>query len=109
MLFAESITSQWPWWKEFHSFWRELLNYNPICVTTSTPGADHAGQAVAAFHAQADATGMGAHEEYVPVTNNEGAGAGGDDEPQEDEEQDEEMGKEADDEPLSGWEVRYHI
>ena len=110
------ITLQWPWWKEFYSFWRELPNYNPICVTTSTPKADHAGQAVAAFHA--DATGMGAHEDSVPVTNNEGAGASGEDDepqPQEDEERDEleyangEMGKEADDEPLLGWEVHYLI
>ncbi|KAF8816374.1 hypothetical protein BYT27DRAFT_7248442 [Phlegmacium glaucopus] len=44
-----SIVSEWPWWKEFHSFWRELPNHNPIAVTTSTPGVDHAGQAAAMF------------------------------------------------------------
>ncbi|KAJ3478613.1 hypothetical protein NLJ89_g12372 [Agrocybe chaxingu] len=38
-----------PWWAEFHSFWRELPNYNPIAVTTSAPGTDHAGEAAAAF------------------------------------------------------------
>lgn len=50
-----SIVSEWPWWKEFHSFWRELPNYNPIAVTTSTPGVDHAGQAATIF----ESTGHG--------------------------------------------------
>ena len=50
-----SIVSEWPWWKEFHSFWRELPNYNPIAVTTSTPGVDHAGQAATIF----ESTGQG--------------------------------------------------
>ncbi|KAF8156742.1 hypothetical protein B0H34DRAFT_808159 [Crassisporium funariophilum] len=44
-----SIVAKWPWWKEFHGFWRELPNYNPIGVTSSTPGADHAAAAAALF------------------------------------------------------------
>lgn len=46
---TDRICSTWPWWKEFHSFWRELPNYNPISVTTSTPGLDHAAEASALF------------------------------------------------------------
>ena len=41
----------WPWWLEFHSFWRELPNYNPVAVESSTPGVDHAGEAIALFDA----------------------------------------------------------
>lgn len=40
---------QWPWWKEFHSFWRELPNYNPIGVTSSAPGIDHVTSASSLF------------------------------------------------------------
>lgn len=43
------ILDVWPWWKEFHSFWRELPNYNPIAVETSEPGVDHATAAAALF------------------------------------------------------------
>jgi hypothetical protein len=98
------ITSQWPWWKELHSFWRELPNYNPICVTTSTPGVDHAGQAAAAFNPNSIS---GDHEESLPVTNDEE----GDDEPQQESEERDELedAREAEketDELLSGWEVR---
>ncbi|KAF8200151.1 hypothetical protein BJ912DRAFT_948114 [Pholiota molesta] len=46
---VDRICSTWPWWKELHSFWRELPNYNPISVTTSTPGLDHAAEASALF------------------------------------------------------------
>jgi hypothetical protein len=39
----------WPWWSEFHSFWRELPNYSPVAVESSTPGVDHAAEAIALF------------------------------------------------------------
>lgn len=45
----ESIVFEWPWWKEFHSFWRELPNYNPVAVENSTPGTDHAAAAAILF------------------------------------------------------------
>ena len=41
----------WPWWSEFHSFWRELPNYNHFTVKSSTPGVDHAGEVIALFDA----------------------------------------------------------
>ena len=37
-------------WKS-HSFWRELPNYNPVTVESSTPGVDHAGEVIALFDA----------------------------------------------------------
>ncbi|KAF8151556.1 hypothetical protein B0H34DRAFT_133473 [Crassisporium funariophilum] len=46
---VDRICSTWPWWKELHSFWCELPSYNPISVTTSTPGLDHATKASALF------------------------------------------------------------
>ena len=41
----------WPWWSEFHSFWRELPNYNPVAVESSTPGVDQAREVIALFDA----------------------------------------------------------
>ncbi len=46
---SEGILKDWPWWKELHSFWRELPNYNPIAVTNSTPGVNHAALAAACY------------------------------------------------------------
>jgi len=102
---AASITLEWPWWKELHSFWRELPNYNPICVTTSTPGVDHAGQAAAAFNPD---TILDGHEESLPSINDQAGVGGGDDETQqEDEERDElEDANGEEEKEFSGWEVR---
>jgi len=78
-----SIVSEWPWWKEFHSFWRELPNYNPIAVTTSTPGVDHAGQAATIFEStghgdvQDSETGAIADEELNSDSANEAEEDGG--------------------------------
>ena len=73
-----SIVSEWPWWKDFHSFWRELPNYNPIGVTTSTPGVDHASQAAALFesaeHGDVDDTPTTADGETLGVFGEELAG-----------------------------------
>ena len=101
MLLAGSITSEWPWWKELHSFWRELPNYNPICVTTSTPGVDHAGQAAAAFNPDAI---LESHEESVPTATNE-AGAGGEVANEEQDELEEGNGDAEIDELISDWDV----
>ncbi|RXW11281.1 hypothetical protein EST38_g14574 [Candolleomyces aberdarensis] len=43
------VDREFPWFEDFHSFWKDLPNYNPIAVTTSLPGADHAANAAAAF------------------------------------------------------------
>ncbi|PPQ95101.1 hypothetical protein CVT25_011531 [Psilocybe cyanescens] len=48
---VESIIDKWPWWKEFHSFWHELPNYNPIGVSNSSPGRDQAASAEALLQA----------------------------------------------------------
>jgi hypothetical protein len=65
-----SIVSEWPWWKDFHSFWRELPNYNLIAVTTSTPGVDHASQAAAIF----ESTGHGDVDDTLTAAEGETAG-----------------------------------
>ncbi|KIJ96210.1 hypothetical protein K443DRAFT_10781 [Laccaria amethystina LaAM-08-1] len=44
-----TVTVDWPWWSGFHSFWRELPNYSPVAVESSTPGVDHAAEAIALF------------------------------------------------------------
>lgn len=78
-----------------------MPNYNPICVTTSTPGVDHAGQAAAAFNPDAVLEG---HEESVPVTTDE-VGAGGEEGSEEQDELEEENREAEIDELLSGWDV----
>lgn len=62
----EQITEGWPWWAELHAFWRELPNYNPIAVATSTPGVDHALEASGLFESS------GALEESEPIDDGDG-------------------------------------
>ncbi|KAF7372369.1 hypothetical protein MVEN_00097200 [Mycena venus] len=46
---VDEIRAEWPWWDGFHSFWRELANYNPVGVQSSEPGMDHSGAAAVLF------------------------------------------------------------
>lgn len=48
---TDAIDKAFPWYEELHAFWKDLPNYNPIAITTSTPGTDHAADAAAAFEA----------------------------------------------------------
>ncbi|KAF6758819.1 hypothetical protein DFP72DRAFT_1064335 [Ephemerocybe angulata] len=45
----KKVDKVFPWFDDLHAFWKDLPNYNPIDVTTSTPGASHAENAAAAF------------------------------------------------------------
>ncbi|KAJ6459852.1 hypothetical protein C8R45DRAFT_1109233 [Mycena sanguinolenta] len=45
----EEVRKKWRWWDDFHAFWRELPNYNPVGVQSSEPGVDHAGAAADLF------------------------------------------------------------
>ncbi|KAG5633785.1 hypothetical protein H0H81_005274, partial [Sphagnurus paluster] len=57
---VKQIKAEWEWFDEFHAFWRELPNYNPIAVESSTPGVDHAAAAVAIFEGSAPDDGQNA-------------------------------------------------
>ena len=46
---SAEITSEWPWWKELHTLWRNLPNYNPLYVANGSPGVDHSGDAEQLF------------------------------------------------------------
>ncbi|KAK7022515.1 hypothetical protein R3P38DRAFT_2532783 [Favolaschia claudopus] len=63
------IRAQWPWWDDFHSFWRELPRYNPVGVQSSEPGTDHAGAAVHLFGSTGE--GSEAVDEGEEVDNEE--------------------------------------
>jgi hypothetical protein len=52
-ILAEKIKLAFPHWDELDGFWRELPNYNPICVSNSTGGVDHAA-AASLFRKKAD-------------------------------------------------------
>jgi hypothetical protein len=53
-ILAEKIKLAFPHWDELDGFWRELPNYNPIGVSNSTSGVDHAAAAVSLFRKKAD-------------------------------------------------------
>ncbi|KAF8969029.1 hypothetical protein BDZ97DRAFT_2056119 [Flammula alnicola] len=87
---------------EFHAFWRELPNYNPIAVTTLTPGLDHAAEAALLFESGAGAD-FDAHDDEVDCDEEEG---NKESESAGDEPEDVEGEKEKDDEdedPLTDW------
>lgn len=50
--FPDEIRAEWPWWDDFHSFWRELPNYNPVGVQSSEPGMDHSSAAAVLFDSE---------------------------------------------------------
>ncbi|KAJ7846091.1 hypothetical protein B0H14DRAFT_2584378 [Mycena olivaceomarginata] len=50
----EKIKLGFPHWDELDGFWCELLNYNPISVSNSTSGIDHAAAAASLFRKKAD-------------------------------------------------------
>ncbi|KAF9455159.1 hypothetical protein BDZ94DRAFT_1242453, partial [Collybia nuda] len=41
----DSFREQWPWWDDFHAFWRELPSYHTVGVASSEHGTDHAAAA----------------------------------------------------------------
>ncbi|KAJ7688332.1 hypothetical protein B0H14DRAFT_3053011 [Mycena olivaceomarginata] len=49
---VDEIRAEWPWWDDFHSFWRELPNYNPVGVQSSEPGMDHSSAAAVLFDSE---------------------------------------------------------
>ncbi|KAL0950192.1 hypothetical protein HGRIS_010183 [Hohenbuehelia grisea] len=40
-----SFQEEWPFWNDLHAFWRQLPNYNPVAVTTSSAGQNFAEKA----------------------------------------------------------------
>ncbi|KAJ7862093.1 hypothetical protein B0H14DRAFT_2740782 [Mycena olivaceomarginata] len=50
----EKIKLAFPHWDELDGFWRELPNYNPIGVSNSTGGVDHAAAAASLFRKKAE-------------------------------------------------------
>ncbi|KAF7366981.1 hypothetical protein MSAN_00956800 [Mycena sanguinolenta] len=53
----EKIKESFPHWDALHGFWRELPNYNPIGVTNSVSGGDHAGRAQSLFRKNSSEAG----------------------------------------------------
>lgn len=45
----DKIVADWPYFETLHGWWREMPNYNPIAVTNSGAGQDHAGRAQELF------------------------------------------------------------
>jgi hypothetical protein len=43
------IQSEWPWWDDLHTFWRQLPNYDALGVQSLEPGTRHASEAEALF------------------------------------------------------------
>ncbi|KAF9455203.1 hypothetical protein BDZ94DRAFT_1316518, partial [Collybia nuda] len=41
----DSFCEQWPWWDDFHAFWRELPSYHTVGVASSEHGTGHAAAA----------------------------------------------------------------
>ncbi|KAJ3562021.1 hypothetical protein NP233_g9833 [Leucocoprinus birnbaumii] len=45
----EKVCTAWEFFKGLHEFWGELPHYNPVSVSTSEHGQDHAGNAATLF------------------------------------------------------------
>ncbi|KAK7022504.1 hypothetical protein R3P38DRAFT_2780517 [Favolaschia claudopus] len=64
----EKIKEEFPHWDELHSFWRELPNYNPIGVSNSSGGTDHASRAESLFNKRrGDSSGVEDSDDRPPV------------------------------------------
>ncbi|KAF9536441.1 hypothetical protein CPC08DRAFT_771567 [Agrocybe pediades] len=46
---TEKIQEAWPFYEDLHRMWSELPNYNPVGVSTSTPGQNFGAQAAKLF------------------------------------------------------------
>jgi hypothetical protein len=53
-ILAKKIKLAFPHWDELDGFWREFPNYNPIGISNSTGGVDHAAAAASLFRKKAD-------------------------------------------------------
>ncbi|KAG5653130.1 hypothetical protein H0H81_002122 [Sphagnurus paluster] len=97
---VKQIKAEWEWFDEFHAFWRELPNYNPIAVESSTPGVDHAAAAVAIFEGSAPDDGQNA--DCLEVRSGDGDEHAADELEEDDKEDDyEQVPQRADPEPPS--------
>lgn len=65
---------KWPFYDDLHSIWKELLNYNTVGVSNSSPGQDHADRAASLFSKRSRET------ESSGVEDNSFPGLDGDDE-----------------------------
>lgn len=53
---TEKISAEWEFFEDLHKLWRELPNYNPVGVSSSEHGQDHAATAAALFQRRSSPT-----------------------------------------------------
>ncbi|KAF8573146.1 hypothetical protein K439DRAFT_1421459 [Ramaria rubella] len=67
----QMIRDEWPFWDHLHALWRELPNYNPIGVSSSASGKEHADTAEQLWGRKEDEQEAGSGIEDVPDEPNE--------------------------------------